>query len=524
MKTIWKKRLSMLLAGLLCLAFPLSAQAGTSVPKEEVVYATLSNDGAVLDATVVNIFTVEAAEGADVIDYGAYTSVSNLSNTEPITHSAGQTRAHADKGRFYYQGLLDGAQLPWNISLIYSLDYVPVASDALAGRSGRLGVRLTTTKNAAVDAAFYDNYMLQISFTLDSAKCVNIDAPGATVANAGSSKQLTFTSLAGKDADCSFSADVVDFEMDGVSINAVPMSLSIDRPDTTSLTEDVTKLQDAITDLDAGVKDLRAGVRELAAGTVELTDGSHKFLDGLGALPAAGTQFGQASYQFNQTLKGLQTQAGSPLSSSGGTDGALAAREAATAAGTFGSLRAYLTDPAVAAAVANMNALLDNLTQRTRKYATICGTISGAVDGNGDLIHGLADNYDSYNRQLQAFLAGLDALDENYKKLDDGLKEVRDGLVALSGGMGELKDGTGELNDETADMDAMIDEKIDELMSDYDKADYVPKSFASEKNQNVTSVQFVIKTSGIEKAEETTPEEAPEEAPTFWERFLALFS
>ncbi len=63
------------------------------------------------------------------------------------------------------------------------------------------------TKNAQVDPVFYENYMLQISLTLDSATCTNLEAPNATLANAGQNQQVTFTVLPGADADLTVSCD-----------------------------------------------------------------------------------------------------------------------------------------------------------------------------------------------------------------------------------------------------------------------------------------------------------------------------
>jgi len=49
------------------------------------------------------------------------------------------------------------------------------------------------------------------------------------------------------------------------------------------------------------------------------------------------------------------------------------------------------------------------------------------------------------------------------------------------------------------------------------------KSFVSGKNKNVESVQFVIKTSSIEKPEETTQVTETKEKLNFWEKLLKLF-
>lgn len=49
------------------------------------------------------------------------------------------------------------------------------------------------------------------------------------------------------------------------------------------------------------------------------------------------------------------------------------------------------------------------------------------------------------------------------------------------------------------------------------------KSFVSDKNTNVKSVQFVIKTDAIEISEAEEQESNQEEKLTFWQKLLKLF-
>ena len=48
-------------------------------------------------------------------------------------------------------------------------------------------------------------------------------------------------------------------------------------------------------------------------------------------------------------------------------------------------------------------------------------------------------------------------------------------------------------------------------------------SFVSDKNTNVDSVQFIIKTAAIEKTETAATAETAEESLTFWQKLLRLF-
>lgn len=101
-------------------------------------------------------------------------------------------------------------------------------------------------------------------------------------------------------------------------------------------------------------------------------------------------------------------------------------------------------------------------------------------------------------------------------KLQDGIKSVYDGTI-------ELKDDTSELNEKTFDMDSQIQNQIDEMLA-YIQGDITKTvSFVSEKNTNITSVQFVVKTAAITKKEVIVVETTVTPKLSFWEKLLNLF-
>ncbi|MFC2949456.1 hypothetical protein [Virgibacillus sediminis] len=91
-----------------------------------------------------------------------------------------------------------------------------------------------------------------------------------------------------------------------------------------------------------------------------------------------------------------------------------------------------------------------------------------------------------------------------------------DGTSDLESGVAELHDGTQELAGSTSDLPEELEREIDEMVSEYDKSDFDPVSFVSSKNENVETVQFVIKTESIKQEE-------AEEEESFWDRLLDLF-
>jgi X-X-X-Leu-X-X-Gly heptad repeat protein len=268
--------------------------------KNENVYAKLSQDGTVKEAYIVNAFSV--SESGQITDYGVYDEVKNLTDLGEIDVSGDKITFKTDKENFYYEGDILDAQLPWNVKIAYTLDGQDVAPDALAGAEGDLGIHITTTQNKAVNPVFYDNYLLQISVVLDAEKCKNIEAEDASIADAGSSKNIAFTVMPGKDADAIATATVRDFDMPGIQIAAVPFSTTIEIPDTDDMLDDMTKLTDAIAELNEGVGDLKTGVNDLDDGVGDLGDGSADYSKGLSALKKNSKQLTSGSSSIKSAL------------------------------------------------------------------------------------------------------------------------------------------------------------------------------------------------------------------------------
>ena len=195
--------LSALLLG--SLTVPVFAETASS-QKEEVIYIMTDASGKVTDMEAVNIFS-----GGDITDYGDYSHVKMLNTTDKITQSGDKITFSSGAGKVYYQGTMKNTTIPWNISIRYFLDGKEYSAADVAGKSGALEIRFSVSRNESCKGSFYEDYALQAAFTLDTALCRNIVSDGATVANVGSDKQLTYTILPGKGIDTVIRADVTDF-------------------------------------------------------------------------------------------------------------------------------------------------------------------------------------------------------------------------------------------------------------------------------------------------------------------------
>ncbi|MDR3364359.1 MAG: hypothetical protein LBS91_05355 [Clostridiales Family XIII bacterium] len=508
------------------------AAAGMSgaQPKEEVVYAKLATDGAPQEAYVVNIVNVEKA--GIVTDYGDYSSLKNLTSDSKIESGVdGAIVFDAPPGDFYYQGNIASPSLPWLFKLTYRLDGEEARADALAGGGGRLAVSIETRKNEALDSGWFDNCLLQISVTLDAALCKNIKADGGMVANAGSSKLVTFAVMPGKEGALSLEADVVDFSMPGIQFSAVPLAMAFERPNTSEMTDDMAKLADAIAKLDDGVRELADGARDISDGVSAYSDGAWQFAGGLDTLAAKADSLKQGAAGIGESLarisEGLSGFAAPGIPQLAVPAG-LTETEAAAAVGYVyaagdtelaGKLGAFFTElGALQAQFAGLQEQLGALQEQLAMLETLAQGITALAGAYND-----PDPEKGFASGLNAYLDGVKQTAPAAARLAGGADGLETGLAEFKDGVVELKGGTAKLQQETRDMPEQIEEKIDELIGEFDKSGYAPLSFASAKNGEIGAVQFVITTGKIEKPGKPADDTAADSNRSMLDRLADLF-
>ena len=246
--------------------------------KEEIVYAKLGTDGG-----VDGVYVVNQLQGKDILDYGEYESIRNMSSEDELEFNGNTISGTITGDQVYYEGVLSDTELPWDISIRYYLDGKEYSANEIAGKNGHLKINFSVVENEKCNSDFYDYYALQAAFTLDGNICKNIEAPDASIANAGADKRVTFTILPGKGIDTTIAADVMDFEMDEVNINGIKLNMNIDI-DEDELTDKINELVDATQELNDGALDLSDGAMELRDGTGELKDGAKELNDGVASL------------------------------------------------------------------------------------------------------------------------------------------------------------------------------------------------------------------------------------------------
>lgn len=571
-----------------------------SYTKNENVYASLATDGTASDAYVVNHFSVKSS--GKIIDYGKYNDVKNLTTLDSLKDKDSSIDFQADDGEFYYQGQMKNVQLPWNFAISYKLDGKSVIADELAGKSGKLEITFKSTKNSKADESFYDNYLMQVSLTLDSLKTKNIVADGATIVDAGDSRQLSFTALPGNDAEFIIKADINDFTMSGFSIAAVPynMDVDMDQLNMDDFTGQISELTDAVDKLNDGATSLSDGLNKLCDGNSDLLNGSSQIQSGLNKLSGTSATIVDASSKIKRALKKISGQLGntdfsgmaelSKLPSGlsklakaldGITDGLntletnyekaltsldrmISLESDAPTEAELGALQGCIQNNANAASAyqklmssykqlqtikgayekikpafeavqttldrENEQSVVNGISKMAKELRNTAKSLSklSKTDIAGQMeklqkgLSTLASQYNKFNQGLASYTDGVDTLSKNYGTFQNGVSAYLKGTTKIKDGASGLSDGMGQFADGISDMPKQIQDTIDEMTKSFSGDDYRAVSFTDSKNENISSVQFVISTKGIEKAKAEKVTET-EKKEGFWDRLKALF-
>lgn len=271
----------------------------------------------------------------------------------------------------------------------------------------------------------------------------------------------------------------------------------------------------------AGLTEISSGLDEISGGFTELKEGYH---EAYGALSEAIDNI-PADVTEEEILK---------LYASGADEKVLGKlletyEAALTAKGIHSSEELQMVFTAV---VPSLNMSIESLTQMSTNIEFMANELSSALEDN-DIADGitqlqegiamLSSEYKNFHSGLVDYTEGVSQLSNTYEDLHNGIVELSKGTNLFVSGVGELHDGTTALHEATSDLPDQMTEEIDQMIADYDKSDFQAVSFVSSQNENVNSVQFVLKTESIKHEEVKKVEEPKEKKKGFWERLIDLF-
>ena len=478
------KRFKGLIAALLCLALilpllaPVKAVLATNTPKEEVIYINLNTDGSVEKIYVVNIF--DLTEEGEIIDYGDYTMLRNMTSNDEISFEKQKIKIDAKAGKLYYEGELNHNTIPWIFEIRYYLDGKEYSAKDIGGKSGQMKITMSVRENPNCSSVFFNSFALQASLTLDTNNFENIVATGGTLANVGRNKQISYTLLPGKEKDITISAKVRDFEMDGISINGLPLDIDIDldTENNEEINKEIDKLTDAVNKLDDGANELLDGAGDLRDGALDLKDGHIDLEKGTNDLYDGGLELRKASNDLYKGSKGLKNASQEILLATAKVrDGALdlssgsntlysGSRDLHNGLTDLNGQSGALTNGAytifqqlTAQGEMQINAILAGagrppLSLTPTNYAITIDGLLAVVDNEAikaglGAIKAQLDSYNNFYQGLSLYTQGVDAAASGASNLYNGSRELREGAQGLSLGSKALYDGASELSDGT---------------------------------------------------------------------------
>ena len=135
----------------------------------------------------------------------------------------------------------------------------------------------------------------------------------------------------------------------------------------------------------------------------------------------------------------------------------------------------------------------------------------------------LVENYSTLDSGINDYTGAVSQISDGYNQICTGALDLVSGTSTLYDGTKTLTEGTNEFSDKTSNLDDEVDDKIDSMIDEFSGSDFEVESFVSDKNKNVDSVQFVIKTPAIEEEKEEVKETTETESLTIWQKILRLF-
>ena len=283
-KKLGRRGLSMGLCALMLAACILPCAAAEPIGDgvvplyDEAYYAMTDYYGNLTDGSVVKSYITNGV--TTITDYGQYDQVNNLTDgTVPAT-ADGKTVFQFTKVpiHFYFEGKTTKPfeQLPWTLSVHYTLNGLPVKAEELAGAKGVVEINVDAIPNESASEYARNNYTLEAMAIFNQDDILSLEAPGAQVQLVGNLRAVLFLAFPGEEGHFTIRVGAEDFSFGGMTFLMVPATLSqldeiaklSDRKD--ELEDDYHKLSDSLDVLLDSLNDMSGSLYASANGLDKL--------------------------------------------------------------------------------------------------------------------------------------------------------------------------------------------------------------------------------------------------------------
>ena len=256
---------------------------GVTATYDEAYYAMTDYYGNLTDGSVVKSYRTNGI--ATLTDYGDYDEIVNLTDGTVPARNGGMTTFRLDEkalpGTFYFEGKTTKPfqQLPWTISMSYTLNGVPTKAEDLAGQAGVVEIRLDIVPNERASEYARNNYTLEAMAIFNQDDILSLEAPGAQVQLIGNLRAVLFLGLPGEECHYTIRVGSEDFAFGGMTFLMVPATLS--------QLEEIAKLSERKDDLEDNYNKLSGSIDSLLDAMTAMTGSLNASANGLEQLNKA---------------------------------------------------------------------------------------------------------------------------------------------------------------------------------------------------------------------------------------------
>ena len=379
---------------------------GVTATYDEAYYAMTDYYGNLTDGSVVKSYRTNGI--STLTDYGDYDEVINLTDGTEPTRTDGKTVFQLDEsnlpGTFYFEGKTAKPfeQLPWTLSVSYTLNGVPTKAEDLAGKTGVVEINLDAVPNETASEYARNNYTLEAMAIFNQDDILSLEAPGAQVQLIGNLRAVLFIGLPGEECHYTIRVGSNDFSFGGMTFLMVPATLS--------QLEEITKLSERKDDLEENYNKLSGSMDSLLDAMAAMTGSLNASANGL-------DQLNQARNIFSSGKNTIYS----------GTDALRA--DLSNLADVLEPVESQITalSKTITSSKATLNSMVNTVSTLRKDLVDVEDALEDLEDGKGD---------------LQDVLDSMGSLRRSLKKLQDALG-------------GTVKDTTAEI-DKTIDANQNI--------------------------------------------------------------------
>lgn len=422
------------------LATTIGADCYAGAPKvetDEAVYANLDYYGTVDSVSVVKGCTMNG--NTDIVDYGNYDDVTNMSNKVKPTIENGKVAWKLPEGtdQFYYECETKdlATHIPWNLDVTYKLNGVETAGEDLAGASGMVTIDIKATPNKNAPEYYRNNLILSCATMVDMSKSLSIDAPGSQLQSVGTYKAVVFMAMPGEEGNFEVNIGTDSFESMGVFFMMVPATL-----ESLDMISDVADVKDTVRD----------SVDAISDSTDVILDSLQGMKSGLEQVQSGAKSAQEAKATYDSQKDGLKANMDATIDSMYNLSLSLSAMDPHFAEGKriADDVSYQLND--IAVAMAEGRDIMDKMTSTTndlqhamRDLGTLMGNLGS--DSNMDALES-ALSHDASSSALENFDATKIAYYEGMMSADE--KEEYDNADAATKQKMLMAKASSETSDE----------------------------------------------------------------------------